>query len=235
MWLVGGKPASTSASGSTKSYAFRVNQMRDELARSAVAFDEAWTLMRDYYYDESMGGTDWQAMRTKYRPLAAQAATGDELESVIDAMLGELNGSHLGFSSTRRGWRKAGWKPTTLHLGVRFDRDDGGEGLLVSEVIPDGPAIRNDSRIDVGERLLSINETSVSRDTNLVPLLTGELQRDVRAAHPSAPTARCEASRCVPCPTVAFADCSTTPGVRTRQRASQALLTASSATCISEA
>src|SRR5207302_5129529 len=107
--------------------------------KNAAVFDLAWRTMRDNYYDERLGNHDWDTIRAKYIAAAAQCPDAESAGTVISLMLGELNGSHLGFTPlsglaggppTRRG-RPApagpgepttgGWRDETAHLGVRFD------------------------------------------------------------------------------------------------------------------
>ncbi len=62
-------------------------------------FEEAWRVNRDYFYDPGMHGVDWNAMKTKYEPLIAQAACKDDLYRVMQWMFSELAVGHHGFNS----------------------------------------------------------------------------------------------------------------------------------------
>ncbi len=62
-------------------------------------FNEAWRVNRDYFYDPGMHGVDWNAMKTKYAPLVAQAPTKDDLYRVMQWMFSELAVGHHGFNS----------------------------------------------------------------------------------------------------------------------------------------
>jgi len=57
-------------------------------------FDEAWRLMRDHYWRPDMGGTDWDGVRSRYRPLVAKIGSHDELIDILWEMHGELGSSH---------------------------------------------------------------------------------------------------------------------------------------------
>ena len=54
--------------------------------------------MRDSYYDERLGNRNWDAIRRKYIDMAAESPDLSTFTIVVDLMLGELNGSHLGFT-----------------------------------------------------------------------------------------------------------------------------------------
>lgn len=63
---------------------------------SLETFDFAWQKIADTFWDESMGGVDWHAVRDELRPLARDAAGADELRPVLRDMLSRLGQSHFG-------------------------------------------------------------------------------------------------------------------------------------------
>jgi carboxyl-terminal processing protease len=58
-------------------------------------FEGTWTLVRDKHYDKTLGGLDWNAMRTRYEPLALGAPDAATFYRFLNQMLGELGQSHL--------------------------------------------------------------------------------------------------------------------------------------------
>ena len=62
--------------------------------RNSAAFEDVWRLVRDRFYDPGLNGLDWSAMRELYAPKAEDAASREELASVINAMLAKLGASH---------------------------------------------------------------------------------------------------------------------------------------------
>ncbi|HEX4591912.1 MAG TPA: hypothetical protein VH120_18380, partial [Gemmataceae bacterium] len=178
-------------------YAFRALQEVDVPKKNAAVFDLAWRTMRDNYYDDRLGNRDWNAIRAKYIDVAAQCPDSDSVATVIQLMLGELNGSHLGFTPTgggaaggppgRRGrGAPAGaepttgpWRDETAHLGVRFDPLYHGPGLKVRDVIPEGPADHKKSRILAGETVIAIDGTPVNPDSDLTTVLNGQPNREI--------------------------------------------------------
>ncbi len=179
VWLAGGTPATLSAAGKTASFPFKVRHVVSRRDRLEAAFDAAWRAMADGYYDPAMGNNDWDAIRAKYRPLARRCMLADELSYVVNAMLGELNGSHLGFSAREPAWKPEGWRDETAHLGIRFDPAFEGPGLKVAAIVPDTPAARVRHAIAVGDVVIAIDGQPVGRDTNLALVLTGDPNREV--------------------------------------------------------
>jgi tricorn protease len=200
--LMEGVPASLAASGKETLYRFRALQTVSFPERLRAAFDLCWRTMRDRYYDERLGNRNWDAIRRKYIDVAAQSPDLDTFAIAVDLMLGELNGSHLGFSPQREGSgtgpgpgpgprRGPGgasgtgdgpgrWNVVTAHLGVRFEEGYKGPGLKVRDVIPEGPADRRKSRIAAGEVILAIDGVNVDPSMDLTDLLNGRLDRDIR-------------------------------------------------------
>jgi len=176
-------PAALSAVGKLETFGFSVRRARDWRAVRQIAFDEGWRAMRDRFYDPAHNNRDWNAVRTKYRDVAAQCLGSTEFSHLMNMMLGELNASHMG----HRGGtdplpdpvEQDAWTPGTHHLGLRFELDFPGPGLRVESVIPKGPTSLARSTVAVGETVLSIDGTPVGPDVDVARLLTLDELRDV--------------------------------------------------------
>ncbi|MFO0940543.1 MAG: S41 family peptidase [Pirellulales bacterium] len=183
-WLSKGVPATQPISGgSGEEYSFSALQPISLSARNAAAFEAAWRTMRDRWYDDRLGNKNWDAIRRKYIDAATQPDT-DTLATVIHLMLGELNGSHLGFTPSVRLGRKSDlgedWRPVTGHLGARFDPKFRGPGWKIKDVIEGTPAADEDSRLREGEIILSIDGKPVDPNIDPASVLTGPLDRDIK-------------------------------------------------------
>ncbi len=181
VWLNNGLPASVSSSGSETRYSFSARQTLDVSKRFETAFMQCWRLMRDFFYDEKLNNRNWGAIYRKYAPMAAAAENERMLAEVVQLMLGELNGSHLGFFARSSGLSSTvnGWAETTAHFGLRFDGSFKGPGLKVRDVIYDSPAYQRKTRILPGETVLSIDGKAVDIAMDLTTVLNGRLDRDI--------------------------------------------------------
>ncbi len=188
VWLSGGKPASVSEKGEVTVYSFGAKQQVDREAHYRAAFDLAWRFMRDRFYDERLGNRNWDSIRRKYVDIAARAVDAESFGIVVNLMLGELNGSHLGFYSRGQssGETKPDWNIVTAHLGVRFEDAYKGPGLKVRDILPNGPANQQKSRIEPGEIIRSIDGVNVDPEMDLTEVLNGPLDRDIRLGVESA-------------------------------------------------
>ncbi|MCR9292774.1 MAG: S41 family peptidase [bacterium] len=181
LYLQDGKPSKLDENGKLESYGFMVAQTLDRSQWLKAGFEQAWLTMREVWYDESFANHNWDAIRRKYEKAAAEMVDTRGLADVIELMLGELNGSHLGFSPSQSssGASVEGWRDETAHLGVRFEAEYQGPGLLVRDVIKDGPADQETSRLQAGDVILAIDGVAVDPDMDLTLVLNGRLDRDI--------------------------------------------------------
>ena len=187
VWLSSGLPATLSSSGKAESFSFEVKWELDLDAWYRAGFVMAWRHMRASFYDGRLNGRDWDVIRKKYEDRAARSPDRQTFGTIMSLMLGELNGSHLGFYTSRGGGRSRGstgsdteWREETPHLGVRFAADFPGPGLKVRDVFHDGPADRKKNGLESGETILSIDGTAVGPGIDLTALLNGPLDREIR-------------------------------------------------------
>jgi tricorn protease len=110
-------------------------QMRiDPHKEWAQIFNDAWRLMRDWFYDPKMHGVDWPAMKERYGQLVPFVEHRADLDFILGEMIGELNAGHT--------YVNAGDEP-------RVQRKEG--GMLGCEFTADGSGFYKISRILKGE------------------------------------------------------------------------------------
>ena len=173
-----GRIASLAVSdGSTRSLSVTAELATDFDATKVASFDEAWTYMRDHFYDEALHGADWDAVRARFAPRIAGAASQGEHGRLMNLMLGELNGSHLGYTPPATG---DGPSESTGSLGLRFDtRAYEAQGVFrIRSIVPLGPADVVDG-VEVGDILLAVDGRELGRGTNLDELLVNRVGKRV--------------------------------------------------------
>ncbi|MEM6366441.1 MAG: S41 family peptidase, partial [Planctomycetota bacterium] len=177
-----GVPAKLETSGSSTRYPFSTPQTFSRSERFGHGFDVAWRIMRDRWYDPRVGNRNWDQIRRRYRPMAAAAVNNRMFGEVMTLMLGELNGSHLGFtprSDERWSDRESARLRQTAHLGLRFDPEFNGPGLKIRDVIPGGPTDDADIEIEPGDLVLQIDGQKVDPAMDLTQVLNGRSDRDI--------------------------------------------------------
>src|SRR5574338_315569 len=55
-----------------------------------ASFDSAWTRVRDSYYDATMRGLDWPALRDSLRPIVENGTSRDDTRRAISTLLSKL-------------------------------------------------------------------------------------------------------------------------------------------------
>jgi C-terminal processing protease CtpA/Prc/Tol biopolymer transport system component len=155
-------------------------------------FQQAWSYLRNNFFDPKFNGINWDGVRAQYAPLIAGAATRDEMRRLLNLMVGELNASHSGVNAP------GGGGPVTGKLGLRFDRathEQSGR-FKITEVIPLMPAAI--AGIAAGEYLLAVDGTALGPRVNLDQLLNHTINRRIElsvAGDPSGANRRTVAVR----------------------------------------
>ncbi|MEX0297689.1 MAG: PDZ domain-containing protein, partial [Kordiimonas sp.] len=131
---------------------------------------DAWRYERDFYYDPSLHGVDWAAMKSKYEALLPYVLTDDDMSFLIREMAGEVAGGHVWAVAVPR--KRYRFRETGL-LGVNFEVADG--HYRIAKIIEAG-AHRDDHRsplnkaglnVSEGDYLLAVN--GVDLDVNVSP------------------------------------------------------------------
>jgi tricorn protease len=142
-------------------------------------FRQAWTYMRDGFYDDKYHGVNWEGVRAQYAPRIAGAQSPDEVRRLLNLMVGELNASHLGVAAGGgRGGGRGGDAPSAGRLGLRFDRTEYERSgrLKVAGVIPLGPAAIT-RQISTGDYVTAIDGAPIASERNLDEALMHSVNR----------------------------------------------------------
>lgn len=88
-----------------------------------AVFDDAWGRINERYYDRKFHGLDWDAQRTAFRSLAADANSNQELYAVLRRMIAALNDPHTRVFAPEEkfDW----WRPRFVTTGVRVAEVEG--------------------------------------------------------------------------------------------------------------
>jgi len=159
-------------------------------------FDELWAGVEENYYDEKFHSSDWKKIREKYRDFLPFIQSRFNLRTLIGDMLGELNSSHLGFSS-RGDEEKTFYSLKSMETGILFENQN---PYAVKKVVIDSPADKKGVDIKPGDVLVAVNnyriDPSIDREYYFIaPALDDELTLTFKRAerefpvklHPAAP------------------------------------------------
>lgn len=168
------------SNGSPRTVETSVEIEDDFEATKMAAFEQGWAEMRDGFYDADFHGTDWMAVRDRFRPRIAGARTRAEFSRLMNLMLGELNASHLGHRG-RTGPPQEGDGITTGRLGLRFDRHayENQGRFVVSEVLALGP-VDVVGGIAPGDEIVAVDGAELDGDSDLYRMLANRPGEKVR-------------------------------------------------------
>ena len=145
-------------------------------------FHEAWSYLRDNFFDENMHGANWAALGDEYRARVAGARTRDEMRRLLNLMIGELNASHSGAGGA------AASPPYTGRIGATFDRTEyeANGHFRISEIVPFSPlALAKD--VKVGDYLRAVDGVVLGAKSNLDEQLSYKTGRRVTLSISSTP------------------------------------------------
>ena len=139
-------------------------------------FRQAWTYLKDGFYDDKFHGVNWDAVRERYTPRVAGTQTPAELRRLLNLMVGELNASHLGVAAGGRGGGPQ--EPGVGRLGLQFDRAEYEQSgrFKVTGIVPLGPAAVTRA-VNVGDYLKAVDGVPLSAATNLDTVLSHSVNR----------------------------------------------------------
>jgi len=160
--------------GKDKTHPFDAMMTIDRLAERRQKFGEIWRTLNDEFYDPKFHGYDWKALQDKYGALIDQASCEEDFGALIQMMFGEINSSHTGYNSP-----DPPRKRTTGRLGLDFDFSRKDPGLVVSQVLPQGPCDLEAARVHSGEILVSVNGVALTPNINLDQLLENQVDQRV--------------------------------------------------------
>lgn len=181
----GGGEAKVGGGAEPATLAFKVKMTVRTEELYAEMFDQSWRYLAEHFYDPRFHGSDWNAVRNRYRPLLKHVVMREDLFTLLYLMMGELNASHLGVSS------REGPVPdeVTADLGLVFDEAYRGKGLKIVEALKRGPADRRGVMLRPGEFVTAIDGVEIDDKVDLSKLLNGKVGETVLltvAANPAA-------------------------------------------------
>jgi tricorn protease len=153
----------------------------DVAAETKQMWDDGWRIVRDWFYDEKMHGTDWARLKKRYEVLVPYVAHRADLDFLFGEIMGELEAGHTYVAS--------GDEPKVPRvqggmLGCEFEADASGR-YRIAKVFPgenwdDGwrsPLTEPGVDVKEGSFLLAIDGRDLTTAENPYRLLEGKGNR----------------------------------------------------------
>jgi len=125
-------------------------------------YNEVWRQERDYFFEASMNGVDWDAVRKKYEVLLPHVASRYDLTYILGEMVGELSNSHTYVN----GPAETGMHPVAEGLlGTDYELDASSGRYRFKKIYPGenwdaqsrSPLTEPGLNVKAGDYLLAIN------------------------------------------------------------------------------
>ncbi|MCY7408922.1 MAG: PDZ domain-containing protein, partial [Chitinophagales bacterium] len=146
-------------------------------------FNECWRQMRDFFYDPTMQGVNWNAMKTKYGALVPYVNHRADLTYVIGEMIGELS---IGHSYVGGGDEPKPERIPMGMLGAKLSKD--ASGYYKIDKILDGANWSNDLRspltevgvnVNAGDFILAVNGAATNSMNDIYSSLVNTAGKQV--------------------------------------------------------
>lgn len=140
-------------------------------------FEQAWGAFGNNFYDPDMHGKDWKQVYDFYRPYVEKARDIDDVATIINEMIGDVNASHTGFYPRAEGERNV--KPAAF-LGLDLDYSSiNSDGVKVARVYPN-TRLSSFYKLKAGDIINSIDGVQVNSRTPIDSLLAGKAGKQIR-------------------------------------------------------
>lgn len=126
-------------------------------------FYEGWATMEQNFYDVNFHDVNWKQKRDYYASFLPFVRERSHFRTLFNDMLGELNSSHLGFSSKGDEEQKAQTPAYTAETGIIWDNRS---PYIINRILTDSPANSVDIDLKAGDRLIAVNGKRISEEKN---------------------------------------------------------------------
>ncbi|WP_299708812.1 S41 family peptidase [uncultured Tenacibaculum sp.] len=139
----------------------------DTNAEREAMFDHVWIRTNAIFYHPDFHGIDWKKMKKEYKKYIPSIGNSFEFSEMLSEMLGELNVSHAG-AGYRTSINNA---DATASLGIFMNYDHDGNGILIDEIIKDGPLDKSSLNVKAGMLIEKIDGITVDRNQDVAKYL----------------------------------------------------------------
>jgi tricorn protease len=147
-------------------------------------YEECGRQMKQFFYAPNMHGVDWEALRLRYKPLAAAVNHRADLTYVIGELIGELSSGHTYVGG---GELPAPKKVKVGMLGAKFERDAKSGSYRIVRILQGqnwdralrSPLTEVGVNVKEGEYLLAINGRPLDKMNDMYEALYNTVGKQV--------------------------------------------------------
>ena len=162
----------TLENGNVKPLPFKAEAEVQTPQQREFIFDHCVQQIENRFCQTDYHGVDFKALAAHYRRFLPEISNSRDFAEMVSELLGELNCSHTGLK-----YRGVSTSRPTAVLGAFYDASYEGDGLLIEEIIKDGPLDLPDNRIKAGMTIMSIDRQPIKKGEDYYPLLAGKADK----------------------------------------------------------
>ena len=125
-------------------------------------FYENWAALADNFYDVNYHGIDWEKTKKQYETYLPYVRHRQNLTTLFNDLLGELNASHLDFR-TEGDELKTYYNIKSQNTGILFENEN---PFIVKRIVKKSPADVFGNPILAGDELVAVNSVLVDKTKN---------------------------------------------------------------------
>lgn len=164
----------TLAAGKPEKVNIQYNFDKNLASEFTQMYNEAWTGVEENFYDENFHGVNWKAKKEQYAKYLPYVNNRNDLRILLNDLLGELNSSHIGFSSSGKE-ESTYLNYITNESGIIFKKD---QPYIVESIVRKSPAFRSGVDIKPGDQLVSVNGKNIDPNENREAYFTSPKKQD---------------------------------------------------------
>ena len=174
LFLLGGRSMQKMDMNSNelKPIRYRAAMKMDLGAEREYMFNHVYKQQQKRFYNTNMHGVDWDSMSDAYRKFLPHTNNNYDFAELLSEWLGELNVSHTGGR-----FYPGGQSEPTASLGLLFDWNFNGKGMLISEVIEKGPFDKASTKVKSGVVIEKIDGTEITPEMDYYTLLNNKARK----------------------------------------------------------
>lgn len=157
---------------SLKPVSYQATMKMDLAAEREYMFNHVYKQEQKRFYNLNMHGIDWDAMTADYRKFLPHIDNNYDFAELLSEYLGELNVSHTGGR-----YRPHLNGDATATLGLLYDWNYNGKGLLISEVVEKGPFDHARSKVKAGDIIEKIDGKEIAAGMDYSALLNDKAKK----------------------------------------------------------
>ncbi|MEI8073814.1 MAG: S41 family peptidase [Bacteroidota bacterium] len=162
-------------SGKKDAVAINGEMILDIAAERRFMFEHVWRRTKTTFYTASFHGVDWDSYKPDYERHLADIGNNNEFAELLSELLGELNVSHCW--STYNNSSPNG--DATASLGAFYKQSYTGNGVLIEEIIKEGPLDKAGLNIKAGMIIESIDGEFITPEKDLAQFLNRKAGKNI--------------------------------------------------------